>query len=243
MKKFNGEKHYGKVLVPVNTHKDCHAEKKLDKKGEKKHEGRVAKLPVVLAEPKIQINVEADIPLDPPAVEIKRVLKNVYLTQCKLVPVEYKFDEKDKYDKKEKKVKKAKLFVEGVIRKNIEYASAETSSELRDRIATVPFSGIIELDERDFKAYPLFTRSSDYRSEFIDPTDSMRPRKDKYFFENHVYYNEQPYCELVKADFYEIDYSPEPTEIGEEYDNIREKIVLDLKVKVLQLQQVHLYDR
>ena len=49
----------------------------------------IVKIPVVLAERTLQIVVEANIPLCPPAVEIKRVLKDVFLQQCKLVPVEY----------------------------------------------------------------------------------------------------------------------------------------------------------
>ena len=45
------------------------------------------KVPVVVAERLLQIVVESDIPLDPPATEIKRVKKHVFLDQVKLVPV------------------------------------------------------------------------------------------------------------------------------------------------------------
>lgn len=48
------------------------------------------KVPVVLAERKIQIVVESDISLTPAATEIKRVTKNVFLEQVKLVPVRFK---------------------------------------------------------------------------------------------------------------------------------------------------------
>ena len=100
------------------------------------------KVPVVNAERTIQIVVEADIPLNPPATEIKRVKKHVFLDQVKLVPVgfarvaptsDYFF------------VTRAKLFVAGHIRKNIEYASRECNGALQDRIANVPFSGFAEL--------------------------------------------------------------------------------------------------
>ena len=47
------------------------------------------KVPVVLAERTIQIVVESDIPLNPPATEIKRVKKHVFLDQVKLVPVRF----------------------------------------------------------------------------------------------------------------------------------------------------------
>ncbi|GAB6476399.1 hypothetical protein bcgnr5376_48680 [Bacillus cereus] len=42
-------------------------------------------------------------------------------------------------------------------------------------------------------------------------------------FENTVFYNEQPYCELVSAQFFELDLSPCPTELNEIFDTLREK--------------------
>ena len=83
-------------------------------------------------------------------------------------------------------------------------------------------------------------RSSGSRSQFINPKDGITPCQDKYFFENRVFYNEQPYCELVSADFFELDFSPCHVDAHETFDKLREKIVLDLTVKVLQLQQVAL---
>ena len=99
------------------------------------------KVPVVLAERTIQIVVESDIPLNPPATEIKRVKKHVFLDQVKLVPVKFaRIDNTDFF-----RVTRAKLFVSGHIRKNIEYASRECNGALQDRIANVRFSGFAEL--------------------------------------------------------------------------------------------------
>ncbi|HDR8183871.1 TPA: hypothetical protein QC116_003303 [Bacillus thuringiensis] len=192
------------------------------------------KVPVVLAERTVQIVVEANIPLDPPAVEIKRVLKNVFLTQCKLVPVAFTPVPGTNY----RRVTRAKLFVEGYIRKNIEYASASCNAPLFDRVANVNFYGFADLTEGDFFTLPLIAASSDAASHFINPKNSDLPRLDKYFFENTVYYNEQPYCELIAANFYELDFSPCPTPLNDSFDTLREKIVLDLTLKVLQVQQV-----
>ncbi|MEW9503112.1 CsxC family protein [Jeotgalibacillus marinus] len=191
------------------------------------------KVPVVLVEPKIQIVVEADIPLDPPAFEIKRVGKDVFLTQCKLVPVEFAAKGEDRF------VTKAKLFVGGFIRKNIEYATKECNGVIQDRIADVLFSGFTEIGgATEFLNNPILNGSSESSSRLINPKDGITPRQDKYFFENKVFYNEQPYCELVSADFFEIDFSPCPVDAHETFDTLREKIVLDLTVKVLQLQQI-----
>ncbi|MGE7692913.1 CsxC family protein, partial [Lysinibacillus sp. NPDC094177] len=99
------------------------------------------KVPVVLAEPTLQIVVESDITLTPAATEIKRVKKNVFLNQVKLVPVAFaRIDGTDFFS-----VTRAKLFVAGHIRKNIEYASLACNGALQDRIADVPFSGFTDI--------------------------------------------------------------------------------------------------
>ncbi|MDF2486790.1 MAG: hypothetical protein K0R46_2958, partial [Herbinix sp.] len=63
------------------------------------------KIPKVLAEFIIQIDSEATIRLNEPAYEIKRIEKQVFLTQCRFIPPTNK------------------VFIEGYIRKNIEYAA------------------------------------------------------------------------------------------------------------------------
>ncbi|PGC69195.1 Uracil permease [Bacillus toyonensis] len=207
------------------------------------------KIPVVLAERTLQIVVEADIPLCPPAVEIKRVLKDVFLTQCKLVPVEYTPINATGF----LEVTRAKLFVEGYIRKNIEYAGYDCNGVIYDKIAKVNFSGFAELTENEFLSPPIIAFSSESKARFINPKNTDIPRLDKYFFENNVFYNEQPYCELISAEFYELDYAPchndhdshhegscEKTHSEKSFDKLREKIVLDLTLKVLQTQQVQL---
>ena len=47
------------------------------------------KFQLYLQKERIQIVVESDIPLNPPATEIKRVKKHVFLDQVKLVPVRF----------------------------------------------------------------------------------------------------------------------------------------------------------
>lgn len=192
------------------------------------------KVPVVLAERVVQIVVEANIELEDGAVEIKRVLKDVFLTQCKLVPVAFE----DFNETGFREVTRAKLFVEGFIRKNIEYATDDCNGEIRFTTANVNFHGFVDLTEDDFLTLPLFAAGSANRSQFINPKNGDLPRLDKFFFENTTFYNEQPYCELIRADFFELDFSPCPTPLNEEFFEIREKIVLDLTLKVLQVQQV-----
>ena len=200
-------------------------------------ESPIIKVPVLLAETELQIVVESDIPLNPPASEIKRVEKDAIVTQCKLVPVEF---EEEPVEGTEDlfRATRAKLFVSGFIRKDIQYATDACNGTLRDRIASVSFSGHADLNNDDFLCCPVFAASTASRSRFIHGKKSSLPRFDKYLFDNNVFYNEQPFCELVRANFVELDFSPCPTDIDETFDTLREKIVLDLTLKVLQKQQV-----
>lgn len=194
------------------------------------------KIPVVLAERTLQIVVESDISLYPPATEIKRVKKHVFLDQVKLVPVAFaRIGTTDYFT-----ATRAKLFVSGHIRKNIEYASADYNAPLQDRIANVKFSGFAELNAAtgDFFNLPIIGISENAEANFLNEKTQMDARLDKYFFQNLVKYNEQPYGELVAANFYELDFSPHSTYHDGSFSTLREKIVLDLTLKVLQVQQV-----
>ncbi|QFF98748.1 hypothetical protein PB01_07830 [Psychrobacillus glaciei] len=116
---------------------------------------------------RININLESihvnEVPLNPPASEIKRVFKGVFLTQCKLVPVQFGVETCPGV----REVTRDKLFLEGFIRKDIEYTTTNCNGFIRDRIATVPFSGFAELTANDFLLFPTLGGSSESRSRFI----------------------------------------------------------------------------
>ncbi|EJT8829475.1 hypothetical protein N3867_005155, partial [Escherichia coli] len=94
----------------------------------------IVQIPVVLAEKTIQIVVESNISLDPPAIEIKRILKNVFLTQCKSVPLAFTPIPGTNYCL----VTRTKLFLQRYIRKNIEYTNDECNGVIYNHIANVP---------------------------------------------------------------------------------------------------------
>ncbi len=73
---------------------------------------------------------------------------------------------------------------------------------------------------------------------FLNEVTQMDARLDKAFFQNLVKYNEQPFGELVAANFFELDFSPDMATPEGTFSTLREKIVLDLTVKVLQVQQI-----
>ncbi|PGB03783.1 CsxC family protein [Bacillus toyonensis] len=200
-------------------------------------EAPIVQMPVVLAERTIQIVVESNILLDPPAIEIKRILKNdVFLKQCKLVPLAFTPIPDTNY----RLVTKAKLFLEGCIHKNIEYVNNEYNRVIYNCIVNVPFSGSTDLIEDDFLSLALIASSSDTTSHFINPKNGDLPHLEKYSFENTIFYNKQPYCELVSTQFVGLDFSPCLTDLNEPFDTLCERIVLNLTLKVLQIQQVQI---
>jgi hypothetical protein len=198
------------------------------------------KVPVVVAEPTIQIPIEATITLniatDRRASEIKRVKKNVFLDQVKLVPVPpfTRIDGTDFFN-----VTRAKLFVAGHIRKNIEWAFAGTcSAALQDRIVDIPFSGVTDLTS--FVNPPQIGINETAEASFLSDTSGLTPRLDKFFFQNLVKFNEQPFGELVAANFFELDFAPVAATAEGPFSVITEKIVLELTLKVLQNQQLNI---
>jgi hypothetical protein len=190
------------------------------------------KIPVVLAEPTLQVCVEADIVLEERALEIKRVLKDVILDQVKLVPTDlyYIF----------------KLFVRGFIRKNIEYAAVDTVTGstvcggIRHTTVTIPFDSCTEINLFG-RRLPIINVDSEQRVDFLDPATGTRPQLEKRQFKNVKWYNEQPYGELVTAQFNELDIGQDlvfENQFERSFQRLREKIVLTLTLKVLQVQQI-----
>jgi hypothetical protein len=195
------------------------------------------KVPVVLAEPTIQIPLEATITLGAPATEIKRVKKNVFLDQVKIVPVApfTRVDATDFFT-----FSRAKLFIAGHIRKNIEFATAGCTNILLDQIVDIPFTGFTELSVAagTLINLPILGINESSESSFLSDVNNLNARLDKFFFNNLVKFNEQPFGELVAANFFELDFSPTEPAPEATFTTLTEKIVLELTVKVLQTQQL-----
>jgi hypothetical protein len=210
----------------------------------------VAKIPVVLAEAKITIPIMAELKLEERALEIKRIKKNVYVTQCHLLPT-------DPCDST------GTLFIEGFIRKNVEYATEECSSDgvicgrLKHCTFKVPFkcTTTVCFFKKPVLRGPIFTpnpptteteifedmlRDCDVCNEPIIGNDPCQQN-----FKNTEFFNEPVFCELVKATFNEVDIHKHPRTscddpVEQTFCKITEKVLLTLKIKVLQKQQVGL---
>ncbi|HBC92669.1 MAG TPA: hypothetical protein DCZ10_07120 [Pelotomaculum sp.] len=203
----------------------------------------IGKIPVVLAELDVQIDLFATITLPTPAVEIKRIKKRLKLTQCRLIQ------------------NTNKLFLEGFVRKNVEFATAETCvatnsicGQIHQCILDVPFRCVTEIEEfitEPRPALPSTSQEFEFLASTPLPTTEF-PEKDtlmagdlsEFNQESMEFFNELPFCELISSTITEFDEfinrvpivgGPFEERTFTEFD---EKSVIRLTFKVLQNQQV-----
>lgn len=186
------------------------------------------KVPVVIAEFTVQIDSESKIRLAEPAIEIKRIKKNVFLNQCRLVG------------------KTGKVFISGFVRKNIEYATMDccnnssVSGDIKHTTVHVPFRCITEL--KNMRTPHLQFNEPAEEMFFFDEKNMGRSMKET-DMKSEEFFNEKVFCELVHASIHEAD-------IVEEFEKLQciqkeivfqtfiEKEVICLTIKLLQKQQV-----
>lgn len=179
-------------------------------------------VPVVLSHVKLQANVEANINLPTPAREVKVIKKNVSLKQCEVIKHPYSLD-------------KVKLYVTGVVHKNIQYVDA-CSGYVRDYSVDVPFTC-----SDDVKIYEyveqLKSQKSSYTAEYKFLADDMhssdRCKTGTYTFE---FFNEPIECKLVYADVFELDLYKDFDRFNR-FNKITEKMDINLWFKLLQTQE------
>ncbi len=201
------------------------------------------KVPVVLAEPTLQIDVDTIIHLPERAIEIKRVEKRLKLTQCLVLQ------------------DTNKLFVKGYVRKNIEFATAkppftpkQIHGEIKDTVVDIAFSTIVPIVFDLAPLAPLnfnavqnfeFLRSQALPAKF--PAKDMLESGDLSEINqiNTEFFNELPFCELVSSRIVEYDEYLNRESLGDcapfeemTFDMIEEKMVIFITLKILQVQQV-----
>lgn len=187
------------------------------------------KIPKVLSEFVVQIDTEAKIKLNEPSYEIKRIEKQVFLTQCRYIPPT------------------DKVFIEGYIRKNIEYAAKTCSKgsgiggSIKDTTVHIPFRVYTKVDFHCNKPH-------------IKP--NLTPKVARYFDEKRMgknfreadrsdieIFNEPVYCELEWTAVFDADIDKKGTPIEgflneEEFQEFTDKSVVYICMKLLQKQQM-----
>ncbi|HHY81603.1 MAG TPA: hypothetical protein GX505_02860 [Clostridiales bacterium] len=208
--------------------------------------GAVAKVPVVLAQLTVQANVNSVIKLPEYAFEIKRIKKNVKVTQCLLI--------------QDTNI----LFIKGFVRKNIEYSTRESSNaegfcgDIKHCTVDVPFNLTTAVNFNGIEPVPPIANTSTefqyQKEEEIHHPDFSE--KDKLLSGdlrefNQIsteYFNELPYCDLVSARIVEFDEQLMPEPLNDKYivtpfeekrfRRIEEKMVIFITLRLLQKRLV-----
>ncbi|MCF0146785.1 MAG: hypothetical protein HUJ77_00150 [Clostridium sp.] len=209
----------------------------------------VIKVPVVLAEVKVKLPIEATITLDKEVLEINRIRKNVYLTQSRIIP----FSEDNCGDN-------GILFVEGLIKKSIEYVPKTYNAEgvpnncgyIRYSSFNVPFNFTTRINfirEPIFMGNSIpceiefFTNKIKGCDECSDTIVGSNPCDESSAFTE--VFNEKPFTEIVKAEIIEVDINTNApynctSNREKTFTKVTEKIILNLTLKILQKQQVRI---
>lgn len=188
------------------------------------------KVPKVLSEFIIQIDSESKIRLNEPSYEIKRIEKQVFLTQCRFIPCT------------------DKVFIEGYIRKNIEYAvktctnprESAIGGTIKDTTVHIPFKTYTKVD---FKNPPhIMPNLPPQVARYFD-AKRMGKNIREADRSNVEIFNEPVYCELEWSAVFDADIDNKGTPIDgflneEEFQEFTDKSVVYLCMKLLQNQQV-----
>jgi len=173
--------------------------------------GKIVKIPVLLKNLAVKIPTHAKIefPQEEHVLEIKEIKKRVFLTQCKLLHEQGK--------------EGGTLFISGYVRKNIQYASNpisckrnEIQTNIKSLTVNVPFECSAMINKfSPSPVGPFFNKREEFNFMISTPLPEGYPEKDKllsddlseFCQQSTQYFNELPYCELVKAEIIEIDQS------------------------------------
>lgn len=196
-------------------------------------EPAVIKLPIILSEPNIQVFIETVTKFSEPVFEIKEVNKKVVLSQCQLI------------------LGTNKLFIKGFIKEDVEYATAECidtnsiSGSIKKISLNIPFQGSAKVF---FHTQPrIYSPLSKIDLEVFNPEKNGAGLSEK-SYGHFEFLNEKVFAELDSTQVLE-------TRIQEEikilentldnaytFENMRSKIILNLKLNLLQNQEVFIAD-
>lgn len=208
-----------------------------------------AKVPVTLAELTLQVNLATLMSLPEPALEIKDIKKKLKITQCLLARCSGL-------------QLSAVLFLKGFIRKNIKYATRGCSNaegvcgDIRHCTVDIPFScstkvnfngqvpESIQFNSTDEFSY--FRSQSLSGSSFAEKDRLLSGDVSEFNQVSQEFFNELPYCELINSCIVEYDEFLDHQHLAgvkmpfEErlFQQIEEKMVVYLRLKILQNRQV-----
>ncbi len=175
----------------------------------------VGKVPIVLAEISVQINVEARIDFPEPAAEIKSIDNRLKVTKCQLIQ------------------NTKTLFIEGVIGKNIYYIKKSAVNmdgyceSAKHCSVDIPFKCVTPVVFNGCEPAPVI------------PTTTTVLENTPYFSQiSTEYFNQMPYCELVSSRIVDFaEYTKPVRKKTIHFKSCKEKMSISLTVRVLQSLQ------
>ncbi len=191
--------------------------------------GGDVKVPKVLAEFIVQLDTESRIRLNERSYEIKRVEKQIFLTQCRYIPPT------------------DKVFIEGYIRANIEYATRSCSKgnaiagSIKDTTVHIPFKAYTKVDFCDNRP-KISPNPAAQVARYFDPKIMGKNFREA-DRSNIEIFNEPVYCELEWSAVFDANIDDCGTPIEgfkneEEFQDYTDKSVVYLCIKLLQNQQI-----
>lgn len=218
---------------------------------------RDIRVPVRLGTYDVRTHLVADIKFPHPVMEIKDIKKRVIITQCRLmtrVQGTQGATPRGPYP----------LFIEGYVRKNIQYASPChndkgecVSAEMKSLTVKIPFTCWTSVMLDVAAILPVSNTRSEFDFFRAQELGKGFPEKDKFLSSDisqfHQastgFYNDLPFCELVSHDIVEWDEATDRRSInggyGEDspvdegfFHHMVEKMMLTFRIRVLQEQLV-----
>lgn len=182
---------------------------------------------VIVGDVVVQALVEADVNLPTPAREIKNIRKNVSLKQCEAFPSSFGFGTTGV----------VKLFITGVVHKNIQYVEA-CSGFMRDFSVDIPFSCNVRVKNADVVDFVTSNKNAfDDVGEvrFIDKTGHEGDRC-RFGGQTFEFFNEPIRCKLRSAEISEFDLLKDFDRFGR-FNRITEKMEILLAIRLLQTRR------
>ncbi|MFS1512236.1 CsxC family protein [Chengkuizengella sp. SCS-71B] len=192
------------------------------------------KVDVVVGELSLQIDLEADIELDTPAIDIKDIDKKVFLEQCEFISVNNSSSNCDCG------IVNGKVFLGGFVRKNIRYSAADCANddgvcgEIRHCTVNVPFNCVVPVEDSNVSSSHVEKGTMDFHG-----------RKLKEFNQSiSEPYNEPVKCCIDQVTFKEKDLfrNQVPLSYGPKTEKsfcvIREKMVILVDLTLIQKRKV-----
>ncbi|WP_123052826.1 hypothetical protein [Clostridium sp. JN-1] len=182
------------------------------------------RVPIIIAQPIVNINIENTIELPRPAIYIKSINRRVLIDKCSLIP------------------EIRKVFLSGTIKKNIEYSEAVCSN-----------NNIIEGDIKNITVNTLFDSVTEIEY-IVNPVDInknyennikvYKNNDDEQVFTESYSEVEKIYCQLIHVSFEELNLKSNrdtPIDFNEIYTfkTIKQKMAVHLTIRLIQNQNVY----